>query len=107
MVAQSYEAGSEKYNEVFEIAVRMFPEDPVSNLNAANTAIQRGQLEQAERYLQKAAEGDEKQLARASILMLRGDLDGAEKILNTLQNSPVTGKSAQANLEQIKAKREE
>ena len=107
MVAQSYEAGSEKYNEVFEIAVRMFPEDPVSNLNAANTAIQRGQLDQAERYLQKAAEGDEKQLARASILMLRGDLDGAEKILNTLQNSPVTGKAAQANLEQIKAKREE
>lgn len=99
--------GSEKYNEVFEIAVRMFPEDPVSNLNAANTAIQRGQLDQAERYLQKAAEGDEKQLARASILMLRGDLDGAEKILNTLQNSPVTGKAAQANLEQIKAKREE
>ncbi len=39
--------------------------------------------------------------------MLRGDLDGAEKILNTLQNSPVTGKAAQANLEQIKAKREE
>lgn len=107
MVAQGYEVGSEKYNEVFEIAVRMFPDDSVSNLNAANTAIQRGQLEQAERYLQKAAEGDEKQLARASILMLRGDLDGAEKILNTLQNSPVTGKSAQANLEQIKAKREE
>ena len=64
-------------------------------------------MDQAERYLQKAAEGDEKQLARASILMLRGDLDGAEKILNTLQNSPVTGKAAQANLEQIKAKREE
>ena len=107
MVAQTYEAGSAKYNEVFEIAVRMFPDDPVSNLNAANTAIRNGQLEQAERYLQKAAEGDEKQLAQAAILMLRGDLDGAEVILNTLQNSPVASKPAKANLEQIKAKREE
>ena len=85
----------------------MFPDDPVSNLNAANTAIRNGQLEQAERYLQKAAEGDEKQLAQAAILMLRGDLDGAEVILNTLQNSPVASKPAKANLEQIKAKREE
>lgn len=107
MVAQTCEAGSEKYNEVFEIAVRMFPDDPVSNLNAANTAIQRGQLDQAERYLQKAAEGDEKLLACASILMLRGDLDSAEKILNTLQNSRIVGEAVRLNLEQIKAKREE
>ena len=81
MVAQLFEAGSEKYNEVFEIAVRMFPDDPVSNLNAANTAIRTGQLDRAESYLAKAVEGDEKQLSLASVRMLRGDLDGAEAIL--------------------------
>lgn len=107
MVAQLFEAGSEKYNEVFEIAVRMFPDDPVSNLNAANTAIRTGQLDRAESYLAKAVEGDEKQLALASIKMLRGDLDGAEAILKGLENSTAAGEAARANLEQIKAKREE
>ena len=38
-VAQTMEPGSDAYREVFEIAVRMYPEDPVSNLNAALTAI--------------------------------------------------------------------
>ena len=107
MVAQLFEAGSDKYNEVFEIAVRMFPDDPVSNLNAANTAIRTGQLDRAESYLAKAAEGDEKQLALASVRMLRGDLDGAETILKRLENSAVCGEAARANLEQIKAKRAE
>ena len=107
MVAQLFEAGSEKYNEVFEIAVRMFPDDPVSNLNAANTAIRTGQLDRAESYLAKAVEGDEKQLALASVRMLRGDLDGAEAILKRLENNPAAGEAARANLEQIKAKREE
>lgn len=107
MVAQLFEAGSEKYNEVFEIAVRMFPDDPVSNLNAANIAIRTGQFDRAESYLAKAVEGDEKQLALASVRMLRGDLDGAEAILKGLENSSVAGEAARANLEQIKAKREE
>ena len=31
-VAQTMEPGSDAYREVFEIAVRMYPEDPVSNL---------------------------------------------------------------------------
>ena len=107
MVAQLFEAGSDKYNEVFEIAVRMFPDDPVSNLNAANTAIRTGQLDRAESYLAKAAEGDEKQLALASVRMLRGDLDGAETILKRLEHSAACGEAARANLEQIKAKRAE
>lgn len=106
-VAQTCEPGSRQFGEVFEIAVRLYPDDPVSNLNAANTAIQNGQLEQAENYLAKAAEGDEKQLARAAVLMLRGDLDGAEALLLPLGNSPSAGKAARANLAQIKQKREE
>ena len=52
-VAQTMEPGSDAYREVFEIAVRMYPEDPVSNLNAALTAIDAGRLESARRYLAK------------------------------------------------------
>ena len=55
-VAQSYEPGTPEFNEVFEIAVRMYPDDPVSNLNAANAALMRRDAEAAHRYLQKAME---------------------------------------------------
>ena len=39
LVAQDCVTGSDEYNEVFEIAVRMFPNDETANLNAANTAM--------------------------------------------------------------------
>ena len=35
LVAQTYEEGSEDFNEVFHIAVRMYPHDPIANINAA------------------------------------------------------------------------
>jgi hypothetical protein len=41
ILAQTYESGSEEFNELFETAVRMYPNDPVANLNAANSAILR------------------------------------------------------------------
>ena len=54
ILAQTYEPGSEKFNELFETAVRMYPDDPVANLNAANTAISRKDYERALKYLDKA-----------------------------------------------------
>lgn len=41
VAALSQEPGSDLYNEAFEIAVRMYPDDPTANLNAANSAMQR------------------------------------------------------------------
>ena len=54
MVAQSYPAGSDEFNEVFEVAVRMFPDDAVANLNAAVAAVNRGDTVSARRYVAKA-----------------------------------------------------
>lgn len=105
-VAQTLEPGSERYNEVFEIAVRMYPDDPVSNLNAAVTAIDTKRLDAARRYLAKAADVPEKKLVEASLLMLEGNLDEAEALLKQLENTPVAGQAAE-NLKQIAAKRNE
>lgn len=105
-VAQTYEPGSDQYNEVFEIAVRMYPDDPVSNLNAANTAIGNKQLAQAKRYLSKAADSPEKQLAEASIVMLEGDLDRVEQLLDRLKGTPSVSEAVEKNLEQIRLWRE-
>ena len=107
LVAETYETGSEPFNEVFEVAVRMSPDDPVSNLNAAISAINTRQLDKAKRYLAKANDCPEKQLAEASILMLEGKLDEAEKLLNLQAADPAIADAAQKNLDQINAKRKE
>ena len=87
LVAETYETGSEPFNEVFEVAVRMYPDDPVSNLNAAISAVNTRQLDKAKRYLVKANDCPEKQLAEASILMLEGKLAEAKTLLEKLREN--------------------
>lgn len=101
LVAETYETGSEPFNEVFEVAVRMYPDDPVSNLNAAISAINTRQLDKAKRYLAKATDCPEKQLAEASILMLEGKTDEARTLLESLQNEPNLKEAIAKNLEMI------
>lgn len=101
LVAETYETGSEPFNEVFEVAVRMYPDDPVSNLNAAISAINTRQLDKAKRYLAKANDCHEKQLAEASILMLEGKLDEAKSILEKLQHEPSVSAQVEENIRQI------
>ena len=88
-VALSYPSGSDEYKEVFEIAVRMYPDDPVSNLNAANIALQNRQADKARRYLAKAAPSPQKELAEAILLMLAEQWDEAETALSRLAAKPV------------------
>ena len=106
-VAQTMEPGSDAYREVFEIAVRMYPEDPVSNLNAALTAIDAGRLESARRYLAKTSDSAERTLAEAAIAMLENRLDEAEALLGKLSGDPSVASQVEENLRQIAAKREE
>ena len=76
-VAQTYEAGTPEFNEVFEIAVRMFPSDPTANLNAAVIQLQTGNLEAAPRYLAKAGDSPEAVHARGVLAMLKGEEEEA------------------------------
>ncbi len=99
-VAQTYEPGSEAYNEVFNTAVRMFPDDPTANLNAANSALQRRDLVSAEKYLAKAGDGGEAILARGILAMLKGDAETAETLMRKAQGMGI--EAATSNLKQIK-----
>ena len=81
LLAQSYEPGSLEYNEVFETAVRMFPENETANLNAANTAMQRGDLNSAEKYLAKAGGSADTVYAKGVLAALKGDYTGAEALV--------------------------
>lgn len=47
LVANTYPKGSTDFNEVFDIAARLFPDDPIANLNAAAQEIEMGALNKA------------------------------------------------------------
>lgn len=82
VAAQEYEPGTDEFADVFETAVRMYPNDAVANLNAANAAMRRGDLDGAERYLAKAGDSPEAVYARGALAIRRKDYDTARKYLN-------------------------
>ncbi len=79
ILAQSYEPGSDKFNELFETAVRMYPLDPVANLNAANSAILKGDYKGAMRHIEKAGDMAEAVYTRAVLEMYMGNKAEAKR----------------------------
>lgn len=82
MAAQECEPGSDEFAEIFETAVRMFPSDETANLNAANAAMQRGDLDGAQRYLDRAGNTPEAAYARGALAILHEDYDAAHRYLD-------------------------
>lgn len=80
LAAQDMKLGSEEYNETFEVAVRMFPDDEVANLNAANAAMDRGDMKNAEYYLKKAGNSPQAVYGRGTYAALKKEFDMAEKM---------------------------
>lgn len=54
LVANSYPKGGDDFIKVFDIAVRMYPDDEVANLNAAAVALSKKDLPDARKYLDKS-----------------------------------------------------
>lgn len=88
-LAQTYEPGSEELNELWEIAVRMFPNDEIANFNAANSAIAKGDYERALRYLSKAGDRPEVLYSRGCIEVLKENYEEALPYLNEAQKQGV------------------
>ncbi len=89
LAAESMEPGSEEYNEVFEIAVRMYPDDEAANINAANNAMARGNLKSAERYLAKAGESPEALYARGIFAALPKSYDTAKELFERAREAGI------------------
>jgi hypothetical protein len=79
LVANTYTPGSQDFNEVFETAVRMYPDDETANLNAAVIALQKNDLQAAERYLKKAGNSPQALNARGVLAVRSGDKQAAER----------------------------
>lgn len=100
-LAQTMEQGSDEFNEVFETAVRMFPSDTVANYNAANNAMQRGDLEAAERYLSKTGNMPKATYAKAVLAYLREDYDTAAVLFEESKKKGIAVTEAETLLRHI------
>lgn len=97
MVAQTYEPGSQEFNEVMETAVRMFPDNPTANINAACTRMEQGDLNGAKRYLDKAGNSPDAIHAKGVMAILEGNNTEARQLLNQAKSSGAQG--VEKNLE--------
>ena len=105
-VAQTYETGSEDFNEVFDVAVRMFPTDPTAYINAAAMELQRGNLQQALRYLDRSdVSAGTTQNNWGVLHLLKGEWDKAEACFKKAQSLGIA--EAETNLEELRKKRED
>lgn len=107
-VAQTYRAGSDEFNALFEIAVRMFPDDPTAHINAAVAALGRQDYTSADRHLKNVAPSartPEYDNAMGVLLMLRdADYEKARNYLTAAQQAGLA--EAGKNLAEIDKKRE-
>ena len=107
MVASQYEQGSPEFNEVFEIAVRMFPEDVNANLNAAASALARRDVVSAEKYLSNVrvrSRIPEYDNSMGVLSLLKGEYDKAEQYFEAARQAGI--EVATTNLEELAKKRE-
>lgn len=99
-VAQTYQPGSEEFNHVFDVAVRLYPADPIANLNAANALLERKEAAQALKFLDKAGDTPQADNARGVAMILLERYDEAERYLHRAAQAGVS--EASENLKYIK-----
>lgn len=86
--AQSAEPGSDLFNEIFETTARLHPTDETANLNAANASLSRGDTVAAGMYLEKAGNSNEARYAKAMMMIMDNDYDGARGVLEGMGGYP-------------------
>ena len=84
-LASSLTPGTPEYNEVFEIAVRMYPQDETANLNAANAALSRKDLVSAQKYLERAGNSPKAIYARGVFKAMQGDFNEGIRLVEEAQ----------------------
>lgn len=95
LYAKSLDKDSQEFREVMEVAVRMYPDDPEANLNAASTAVSFGDLDKARAYLVKAGGSPTAIYLSGVIEAKQGNYDAA---LPLLQSAAASGVAEAATL---------
>ncbi|WP_419032627.1 DUF3868 domain-containing protein [Dysgonomonas gadei] len=102
-IANSYQAGGNDFIDVFETAVRMFPDDEVANLNAAAAALSANNLTNAEKYLKRSNVSSPEYANNIGVLyLLSGDMDKAKAQFSKAAGSGI--EAARYNLKEVEKK---
>ena len=81
ILANEYGSDAQELNDIFETAVRMYPNDEVANLNAAISEMQNGDYKSATAHLKKAGSSPEAVYARGLHAAFLKDYDMALELL--------------------------
>ena len=80
-IAGSYPKGSTEYNDVLDLAARLFPDSPEANINAAAVALTKGDTGRARQYLERFATLPMAYNNMGILCLLEGNRDKAEVYL--------------------------
>ena len=106
LVANTYPTGSQEFIDVFETAVRMYPQSEIANINAATAALSRNELVSAERYLGMVNSNKnlpEYNNAMGILMLMKGDYESSKKYLKFAEQSGLD--AARGNLEELVRKK--
>ena len=107
LVANTYEKGSQEFIDLFETAVKLYPDDVTANLNAAAAALSRKDTVYAKRYLnkiEKSLDIPEYHNTMGVLEMLCGNYDKAASHLNKATEAGLP--EAKQNLAEMTKKQE-
>ena len=91
LAANTYKADSPEFRNVFDVCARIYPTSQIANLNAAGAAMQAGNLDDAERFLRRAGNGQEANFSRALLLLRRGQYQEALPLVREAARLAVPG----------------
>lgn len=89
ILANEYGDDARELNDIFETAVRMYPNDPVANLNAAISEMQNKDFTSAEPHLKKAGNSPEATYTRGLYAAFIKDYDKALELLTSAKKQGV------------------
>ncbi|MDR2815324.1 MAG: DUF3868 domain-containing protein [Proteiniphilum sp.] len=102
-VANTYDDSDPQFGEVFETAVRLFPEDATANLNAAASSLLQGNTERAKRYLENSDQSTAEYTNNRGVYeLLSGNYENARVWLEKAKEKGA--RQAEHNLSELKRK---
>lgn len=105
LAANSYPLGSEDYDNVWNTAVLYYPDNDIANLNAANSAMNEGDLKRARMLLKRVKENPSATYAIAVLDALEGNYEKAETGMKAVSAIIPEASEGLAALNRLKAKR--
>ena len=88
LLAQTYTPGCAEYDNIFDVAVHMYPNDETANINAANSAMGRNDYISAAKYLDKAGQSEDAIYTRGVLNALQGNYETAAQLFSQVANIP-------------------